>query len=197
MAVVWVAETNRITRHSRFGRGKGGSKKQAAPHQLRKCKHCYNDIWLQGQSSVVGQNRGLKMCMMLYIAADNELPLVPWDEDSPGLFVKELPEAYEKVRKHLAKKNVYLAGAHTGCGCGFVFGVHEDLDDTNAGRRSVEQLLEYLENNLPDKGEIELYSCWAGDEDKPIEFNRSIDIKYFRLGESFSFREKEIIVVRP
>ena len=53
------------------------------------------------------------MCWVLYLAADRELPLVPWTEQSPAFNVHSLPEAERGVTVQFSKSHVYAVGAHT------------------------------------------------------------------------------------
>jgi len=54
------------------------------------------------------------MCMAIYIASDSTLPLVPWDEGRPGLYIIELQgEIDEKVRCQFSKPHIYYVGSHT------------------------------------------------------------------------------------
>ena len=53
------------------------------------------------------------MCMAYYIAADTEIPLLSWDETSPGLFVQELqPDVDTSVTGHFSKTCIRYVGSH-------------------------------------------------------------------------------------
>jgi hypothetical protein len=144
------------------------------------------------------------MCMMLYVAADRPLPSIEWRKEAPEFYITSLPPAYEAVRRQFTKSFLYFAGAHTGCGCGFQYGLHpvegegqwaDNLrEEEAAGRNSVRRLSEYL-SQVVASGEVELYSCWAGQETDQPEERASItpaDIG----GPVFSFKERQLLIVQ-
>src|SRR5690348_10705078 len=144
------------------------------------------------------------MCMMLYVAADQPLPVIEWRKDAPGFYITSLPSAYEAVRRQFTKPILYLAGAHTGCGCGFQYGLYptdgEDQwadnlhEEDAAGKHSVRCLSEYLSQAVA-RGDIELYSCWAGQEaDEPEE--RSSISPADLDGPAFRFKERQFLTVQ-
>ena len=106
------------------------------------------------------------MCMVLYVAADAPLPLVPWAADAPAFHVTVLPPRAAAVRAHFSKPHVYYLGSHEGCGCGFGYGWWdgEDPESSAQGRESVGRLGAYLAAVTQASGPVELYACWSGDE---------------------------------
>lgn len=60
------------------------------------------------------------MCYAMYIAADKPLPLLEWDEAHRSFYVREIDAREQGVRVQFTKPNVYYAGSHIKCGCGFV-----------------------------------------------------------------------------
>ena len=108
------------------------------------------------------------MCMALFIAAAEPLETIPWDASQPGFNVQALSDSEEGVRRHFTKPNVYYAGAHTGCSCGFAYGLLDVMDEADAveaaaGRQSVSDLRSYLESAIARLGEVEMFSAWEGD----------------------------------
>jgi len=123
------------------------------------------------------------MCLMVYIASDVPLPLIPWDERH-RFNVSELEARYDSVRKQFTKPHVFMVGSHTGCGCGFestvpVFASAEELQRAiqagsfdprqepsadPASKQSRAELAEYLRKALTLQTSIELYACWEGEE---------------------------------
>src|SRR5262249_32663772 len=99
------------------------------------------------------------MCMMLYLASDKPLPVVPWREGLPGLNVHALEdwEYGDDVRARFTKSHVYYVGSFQRCGCGFI----GKFDEAVSCRRA---LRDYLADALARGATLELYSCWAGDE---------------------------------
>ena len=120
------------------------------------------------------------MCVMLYIASEDQLPLVPFDKDNPAFNVSELPERAIAVRQRFSKSYVYELGSHTGCGCGFQYGYSlvsgQYFPDTEsppaeaqAGLESRRRLALYLRNALAAQESIQLFACWAGDEGREAD----------------------------
>ena len=59
------------------------------------------------------------MCLALYLAASQELPVIAWDKANPAFHVIRLPKNAEGVRKHFHSEYVYYAGSAQGCSCAF------------------------------------------------------------------------------
>jgi hypothetical protein len=140
------------------------------------------------------------MCMALYVAAAEPLPIVGWNESKPAFNVQELSDSEQIVRRHFTKPHVYYLGAHTGCSCGFAFGQlestsAEDEAEETAGRASVAALQKYLRDAVQRTGEVELYSCWEGDQGHVPEQNIDITPESF-AGDAFRFPEKAFFRVR-
>ena len=105
------------------------------------------------------------MCMQLYAAADSPLPEMPAVTPPHPLSVRPICETEEPVRPHFTKPHVYFLGAHTGCSCGFQYGMGGSEDDE--GRASVRALGTYLTLAVASVGPVELFACWEGDEAEP------------------------------
>jgi hypothetical protein len=93
------------------------------------------------------------MCLALYLAASQELPVIPWDKTNPGFHVIRLPKEAESVRKHFRSDYVYYAGSTQGCSCAFNYEHESD---------SIVELRNYLRNALICVNEVEMFSCQAG-----------------------------------
>jgi hypothetical protein len=137
------------------------------------------------------------MCMTVYLASDRPLPLIAWDESAPAFWVGELPEWSQAVHRQFTKPYVYYIGSYHGCGCGFRYarwpGVDEDPGEIAAGRESMHHLAEYLKAATRD-GPVELYICWAGDEEAEPEHHAMVSLT--QVGdESFAFEERQLLTV--
>lgn len=136
---------------------------------------------------------------MVYIAADNPLPLIEWQENVTVFCISELTENEKKVSKQFSKPCLAYAGSFGGCGCGFAYGEEpvedeEDRRDDALSRESVRQLSEYL-SSLVKNGSIEMFACWDGDQETEPEERETVTPGYFG-GEQFSFKEKQFLVVK-
>jgi hypothetical protein len=132
------------------------------------------------------------MCMMVYLAANKPLPLVPRDEQNPSFNVSELNVAYSNgVERQFRKTYIYEVGAYGGCGCGFSYGQYEGADEQEeaASRESVRRLSEYLSEAKKEAGLLELYACWDGDQHLPPD--RRIVLRLSEIGgDKFQFEER-------
>jgi len=102
--------------------------------------------------------------------APSPLPLIPWREESPAFYVDDVP-ADDPVRSHFSWPNVYYAGAHEGCGCGFAYNqVPENLqeaDEESRARASVAALKKYVSEAIARP--VQLYACWEGEQSFPAK----------------------------
>ena len=100
------------------------------------------------------------MCYVMYIASDSRLPMIPFDEFSPGFCVEPLEEEEDVVRKHFSRPYVYRVGAHTCCACGFQLHNGCSSEDAEAVAGSRSALLLYLQKALENRSAVELFVCW-------------------------------------
>ncbi len=140
------------------------------------------------------------MCLMVYIAASEPLPLIEWREEARTFHVTELTHANdEQVRGQFSKPHVYYVGSHTICGCGFNYGQYpeaeDDPEEIALRQRSMRDLSEYLQHQLSRTGTIELFACWDGDQGAPPEHGRDLTPALL-LGDDFVFLEKERSIIR-
>ena len=138
--------------------------------------------------------------MALYAASDAPLTGPEWREDAPGFHIQPLTEAEALVASRLAKTHVVYLGAHTGCSCGFTYGLGKstawDKDaaqesDDVLGRASVAALQRFLEDCLSRSAEVDLLSCWEGDESLPLEQEKWVDLEFFG-GDAFEFEQRTL-----
>lgn len=98
------------------------------------------------------------MCLAVFIASDQPLVLVPWDEASPAFNVVPLSEHEEAVRRQFSLAHTVYAGAHTRCSCGF----RSEDENPAAVARSRSALLQYIEQAAA-RGPVEVFVCWEGE----------------------------------
>lgn len=133
------------------------------------------------------------MCMVIYIAADIPLPLVPWDEHAPG-FHTTVPQEKKgmSVRKHLTKPYVVYAGSHQRCGCGFFVDDDSDCDVPEDSRR----LAAYLSEAIRRGSSVELFACWDGEENRAPKRHRVLTPGEIGKG-GLEYGETELLTVVP
>lgn len=102
------------------------------------------------------------------------------------------------IARHLAARAIAYVGSHEGCGCGYNtdtyrFGGFERTDEVLAlmGALSTEEQAELLAGHRSRErlrdliveasrwGDVEVYSCWSGDEDEPARGTREVDAEHF------------------
>ena len=136
---------------------------------------------------------------MLYIGANQELPLIPWDEELPGFHVTKLNrEGDQKVCSQFILSNVYYMGAYEGCGCGFSIGEYEE-DENNEleslqARKSLADLAHYLEDALSRGISAQLFSCWDGDQRATVKHRGQVTPGEIS-SKKFWFKENQFLEV--
>jgi hypothetical protein len=132
--------------------------------------------------------------MAVFVAAAEPLPFVAWNEASPAFHLQAISDAEEGVRARFSKPHVYFLGAHTGCSCGFNYGLRDvhgadDLAEEAASRASVTALADYLRRVVANHGEVEVFAGWEGDWEREPEQRLEITPDWFG-GERFAMPEK-------
>lgn len=62
------------------------------------------------------------VCVFVYIAANFALPDgPPWKPESPSFHIRPLGDHEDGVRASTPRHYIAYLGAHTGCGCGFLY----------------------------------------------------------------------------
>jgi hypothetical protein len=114
------------------------------------------------------------MCRYLYLAGDNVLPLIKWEESRPAFNVDDLHDYDLGVLKQFSKPHIVFLGAHTGCSCGFLYDSEPPEDEDEAeedrdARESVKLLVTYLTEQAKTSS-LEIFACWNGDQgENPVE----------------------------
>ena len=139
------------------------------------------------------------MCMTVFVAAREPLPFIVWNEAEPAFHLQAISDAEESVRARFTKPNVYFLGAHTGCSCGFNYGLREvkgaeDQAEEFASRASVSALRAYLRDAVERQGEVELFSSWEEDWVNEPEQTLRITPDWFS-GDSFAMPERVLFRV--
>ncbi len=148
------------------------------------------------------------MCMVVFAATDETLPLASTEE--AFLFqAQPLLAEIEPVRRLFSKPYVYDLTSVGGCGCSFSYGPY-DLENQSdeavpaavreserssheQSRQSVRLLQEWL-RTAAGMGTVEVYSCWSGDEGAEPETRLAVGLDHFG-GEEFSPVERQFITV--
>ena len=116
------------------------------------------------------------MCYALFIASEKPIQLRSRNKYEPGFYVTDLPERKETVIAQFSKPNVYYAGSHEGCGCGFVYDdlspdAKDAFTENELAKQSVRDLVEFLNSELQKGNDLELFFCWEGGESSEPRYN--------------------------
>ncbi len=140
------------------------------------------------------------MCFFLYLASANNLETKDWEIENPQVVIDSKSDiSFDKTEK-FKKENIFVISSTEGCGCGFRQEFDVKYPDCVEAVQKIEkdknqqQLCELLTKVLKNEDYVELFSCWADDEESEIEFQREIILDEL-LEETFYFREKELIKV--
>jgi hypothetical protein len=125
------------------------------------------------------------MCLALYLAASQELPVIAWDDANPAFHVIRLPKKAEGVRKHFRSQYVYYAGSEQGCSCAFNYEHEYD---------SILDLRNYLRNALICLDEVEMFACHAGAEEEDTQHTQVTSPDGIALAEFF-FKDGQYVII--
>jgi hypothetical protein len=126
------------------------------------------------------------MCLALYLAASQELPVIAWDAEKPAFHVVHLPKRAEGVRKHFRHDYVYYAGSQQGCSCAFNYEHEYD---------SIAELRNYLRNALLCVSEVEVFACHVGAEEQETQHSLTTSPEGIALAEFF-FKDGQYLAIR-
>jgi hypothetical protein len=126
------------------------------------------------------------MCLALYLAASQALPVIPWDDKKPAFHVIRLPKSAEGIRKHFRSEYVYYAGSQQGCSCAFNYEHEYD---------SIVELRDYLRNALICVSEVEMFACQIGSEERETQHALITSPEGIALAEFF-FKDGQYLVIR-
>jgi hypothetical protein len=140
------------------------------------------------------------MCMMIYVAADQPLRVIPWVEAVPAFNTSSLAPDEERVRRHFQGSYILYAGSYEGCGCGFQLDSDAraflDRGELERRQRSLHAFAQYLREELARVETIHLFACWDGDQDATPEHQRVLTPAMLE-DPTFSFLQKELSTIWP
>ena len=113
--------------------------------------------------------------------------------DFAGIGIHELDGEYPKIHV-LTKPYVYLLDGN--------FAMHEaDLQEYplsyEIAFKCFRELFNYINEHIPTRETVEIYSCWSGEEDQERDesLDLEIDLKTFNLGGTLEFQEKQLVKI--
>jgi hypothetical protein len=132
--------------------------------------------------------------MMVYLAAEEPLRLIAWNEDAPTFYVSKLSSDEARVGCQFQAHNWCYAGSHEGCSCGFQYGEYPQQQyepgEIEQRRSSLNRFAQYLRDELTRVGRIEVFACWDGDQELEPEHHRVLTPSALEQNDFF-FRKRE------
>jgi hypothetical protein len=121
------------------------------------------------------------MCLAVYIATNEEVKLESLVADKTEIYFQSLSSKEERaLRTKFSKQNIYYVGSSSGCSCNIAFDSADVELLGDEENTSPQQLLDFLtEMTLSEN--IELYCCWEGEWNVPIESRKELDIRNISL----------------
>lgn len=132
------------------------------------------------------------MCLAVYIASSIELPTSKWNELVPAFYLEAVSTG-EKIIKQFSLPNVYYAGSHEGCGCGF-FKEGEEGEEFEIHQSNYASLAQCIRSAHEKGADVELFVCWEGDQGSKPEFVESTTAAELE-SPAYQFKEKQFIHV--
>lgn len=129
---------------------------------------------------------------------EEEIVVYDTFEDAAGIYISELPAECKAIKKHFKNAYVYQVSPNFG-----IFLINEAMKTMHqqmykANEKCISELFNYLRQNINDNEEIELYSCWADEEEKERdgELDKIIDIASFKVKDNFQLMERQYIIFK-
>ena len=143
------------------------------------------------------------MCFTIYIATNEVMPTILYDESSRTLNTEDITEDEETLKNIFSLPNIKFVGSDQGCGCGFRHALLDgnnwltvlDEDQTNFDNSNHRNLVDFIVNNNITEKKIEILTCWEGDHNEPLKSFETIQIQDL-LKEDFYFKERALYTVR-
>lgn len=145
------------------------------------------------------------MCFVLYAGTNVELPQIPWNDAARGVHTADLTDHDCAVARQFSLPFVTYLGSDLQCGCGFrnaefangditAYEFYGKVPDEDFAKQSNHDQLHALLGGLPSNAEVELFGCWDGDFEQPVEQSVVIPLSGL-LEHSFYFRSRYLYQV--
>jgi hypothetical protein len=126
------------------------------------------------------------MCYCAYIGTTEEQPLGKFVANETDIFFEKLSDdELAGVRPKMQNPFLYYVGSDTGCSCGLAYDSEEfNEPDELDNKKSPQKLIDFIKERTK-KEDLELYCCWEGDWDDPVEESIEIDINDISLDKNY------------
>jgi hypothetical protein len=127
----------------------------------------------------------------------NEIEEYETMEDAAGIYIQDIHPIYAEIKKHFKSMYIYEISANFGR-----FQVNERLKELNEegftiNKKCLIELFKFIEENINENEEIEIYTCWADEEEEGPnrKLDMTINLNSFEIGDNFELKDKQYIVV--
>jgi hypothetical protein len=131
------------------------------------------------------------MCLSVHIASSASPPVSTWNPDARAFYLEPAP-IDAPVRERFSLPNVYFAGTHLGCGCGFTR--YENDDERDKTQANYTALAGVIRDALSQSSSVEIFICWEGDDVIEPELLGSVGVSELLLPE-FELNERQFLRV--
>jgi hypothetical protein len=129
------------------------------------------------------------MCLSVHIASNAPLSVNPWNPDARAFYLETVP-VDAPVRAQFSLPNVYVAGSHLGCGCGFIR--YENDDERDKTQANYTALAGVIRDALTAGSSVELFTSWEGDEIHEPELLELVCVSELVLPK-FELKERQLL----
>ncbi|HBV97979.1 MAG: hypothetical protein JL50_01285 [Peptococcaceae bacterium BICA1-7] len=140
----------------------------------------------------------LEQIMDLSFIKEDEIEVYDSIEDAAGIFIHSIFSWEDAVRKQFKNKFIYKVTPNFG---NFILNdkiKSSDNETYKANTKCISALFDYIRRYICDNEEVEIYTCWAGEENKERNhhLNMLIELKTFSIGDSFELKERQYILIK-
>lgn len=129
------------------------------------------------------------MCYSVFLGTDLELTTSEWNKDHRDVYVEKITlDCRESgVTRQFTRKNAYYIGSSLGCGCGFTskeppFYSVDETREFQESQADVRKFCALLDDILGRSPECEVFLCWDGDHEQPLQSKEDVTPEYFKYG---------------
>lgn len=140
--------------------------------------------------------------MAIYIATDDPLPTIPYDESNPKLNTENPAGNEMELRNVFSKPHIKYVGSNQGCGCGFRHALLDNEnwlkvlneEETGFDNNNHLDLVDLISKNSSSANSVEILSVWEGDHREAIKYRQTINLTEI-LDSDFYFKERGLYTV--
>jgi len=151
-------------------------------------------LFLEGETSIDSALK--KIQFDISNITSDEIDVYNTIEDISGLVISKLNEYNKMVEKHF--ENEYVYHIHPNFGSNFFLNHKSKIYDPlsyRGDKKTIENLFEFIKENIDKGGPMEMYTCWIGEEarNRDEKLDKVIKLSEFVLGNNFSIEDRQYV----